>query len=90
MVKIYDKGVANGVGYVSYGEALNLRFGDVVVPYIKIVEPLRLACQHFLDCVRKGKKPRSDGRDGLRVVRTLQAAQESRDRNGEPVEIEEY
>ena len=87
MIKIYDKGVANNVGYASYGEALNLRFGDVVVPYIKMVEPLRLECQHFLDCITRGQKPRSDGRDGLRVVRVLQAAQESRRRNGEPVQI---
>ena len=38
-------------------------------------EPLRLECQHFLDCVATGEAPRTDGREGLRVLRVLQAAQ---------------
>lgn len=87
MVKIYDKGVSQNLDYGSYGEALSLRFGDVVLPYIKMEEPLKLECQHFLDCITHHRTPRSDGRDGLRVVRILQASQESRDRNGEPVDI---
>jgi len=87
MLKIYDKGVANNSNYNSYGEALSLRFGDVTLPYIKMTEPLKLECQHFLDCIVNRRRPRSDGRDGLRVVRVLQAAQESRNRNGEPVKI---
>lgn len=90
-VKIYDKGVLNNTAdYTSYGEALNLRFGNITVPYIKMVEPLKLECQHFLDCIINHQKPRSDGRDGLRVVRVLQAAQESRYRNGEPVAIKTF
>ena len=87
MLKIYDKGVTNNTDYSSYGEALSLRFGDVTLPYVKMVEPLKLECQHFLDCIIHHRRPRSDGRDGLRVVRVLQAAQESRNRNGEPVSI---
>jgi predicted dehydrogenase len=88
LVKIYDKGVASNTNHASYGENLNLRFGDVTVPYIEMVEPLKLECQHFLDCVMNNRRPRSDGRDGLRVVQVLQAAQESRNRNGEPVKIQ--
>ena len=87
MVKIYNKGVANNTDYASYGEALSLRFGDITVPYIKMMEPLKLECQHFLDCIMNHQRPRSDGRDGLRVVRVLQAAQKSRNQNGEPVDI---
>lgn len=87
MLKIYDKGVTNNSNYTSYGEALSLRFGNVVMPYIKMTEPLKLECQHFIDCLIHHRSPRSDGRDGLRVVRILQAAQESRNRNGEPVKI---
>jgi predicted dehydrogenase len=87
MVKIYDKGVTNNSDYASYGEALSLRFGDVTLPYIKMEEPLKLECQHFLDSIIHNRKPRSDARDGLRVVRVLQAAQESRDRNGEPITV---
>jgi predicted dehydrogenase len=87
MVKIYNKGVNHNRGYTSYGEALSPRFGDVTIPYIKMTEPLKLECQHFLDCITNHRRPRSDGRDGLRVVRVLQAAQQSRNRNGEPVGI---
>ncbi len=68
MVKIYNKGVANNTDYTSYGEALSLRFGDITVPYIKMMEPLKLECQHFLDCIMNHQRPRSDGRDGIRVV----------------------
>ena len=40
-IKIYDKGVVNNPDYASYGEALNLRFGDVTVPYsMRNVAPL--------------------------------------------------
>ena len=91
MIRIYDKGVVLAVGdptYGSFGESLSLRFGDVKIPYIKMVEPLRVECQHFIDCIRDDMQPRSDGQDGLRVVRVLQAAQESLDRGGVPVELD--
>jgi predicted dehydrogenase len=42
-------------------------------------EPLRLECQHFLECVREGRTPRSDGESGLRVVRVLEGLQASLD-----------
>ena len=86
MLKIYDKGVSNSQ-FAPYGEALSLRFGDISIPYIKMTEPLKLECQHFLDCIKNNQLPRSDGRDGLRVVKVLQAAQESLDQNGVPIDI---
>ena len=88
MIRIYDKGVNNNANYGSFGESLSLRFGDVKIPYIKLVEPLKLECQHFIDCIRDDEQPRSDGLDGLRVVRALQAAQESLDKGGVPVNLE--
>ncbi len=88
MIKIYDKGVVNNASYGSFGESLSLRFGDVKIPYIKMVESLRLECQHFLGCIRDDKQPRSDGNDGLRVVKVLQAAQESLDKGGIPISME--
>jgi len=83
-VRIYDK-AAEQRNYESYGEAITLRFGDVVIPHINMVEPLKVECQHFVACVREGKAPRSDGRDGLRVVRVLAAAQRSLGQDGAPV-----
>ena len=86
MIRIYDKGVSNP-SYGSFGESLSLRFGDVTIPYVKMIEPLRLECQHFIDCIKNDKQPRSDGMDGLRVVKVLQAAQESLDKGGIPISL---
>ncbi len=40
-------------------------------------EPLNLECRHFLDCIASGSKPRTDGREGLRVLRVLTRASEA-------------
>ena len=37
-------------------------------------EPLRLECEHFLSCISKGKRPQTDGHEGLRVLRVLNAS----------------
>ena len=90
-VRIYDKAAeregGGGPRYESYGESITLRFGDVVIPHISAAEPLKLECQHFVDCVRTGGTPVSDGRDGMRVVRVLEAAQRSLERDGVPSEL---
>jgi len=44
---------------------------------LDVAEPLGLECEHFLECVRTGATPRTDGREGLRVLRVLDAAQRS-------------
>lgn len=79
MVRIYDKGVDSAS---PYDGTLCLRFGDVRIPYIQMVEPLKLECEHFIDCILQGKQPRSDALDGLRVIRILEAAQKSLDSGG--------
>jgi predicted dehydrogenase len=86
-LRIYDKGAQINSEYNTFAEYLNLRFGDITVPYIKVGEPLTLECQHFLDCVKDRRQPLSDGADGLRVVRVLDAAQRSLKSNGVPVPI---
>jgi predicted dehydrogenase len=88
VIRIYDKGVKNDQSYKTFGESLGLRFGDITVPYVKMLEPLRLECQHFLDCIQNDKKPRSDGQDGLKVVKVLRAAQLSLNNGGIPVNLE--
>ena len=82
-VRIYDK-AAERQGYESYGESITLRFGDIVIPHVNPAEPLKLECQHFVDCVRSGDTPVSDGRDGMRVVRALEAPQQSLKADGTP------
>jgi predicted dehydrogenase len=81
---IYDRGVEPKEA-LPYGADLQLRFGDIHVPFIKMAEPLSIEVQHFLDSCRDGSVPRSDGRDGLRVVRVLEAVDESMAAGGAPV-----
>ncbi|MBD3349176.1 MAG: gfo/Idh/MocA family oxidoreductase [Candidatus Eisenbacteria bacterium] len=87
-IRIYNKGVEYNGQFAGYAEALSLRFGEVTVPVLKMREPLRIECEHFADCVAKRATPRSDGRDGLRVVRVLDAAQRSLKAGGAPVGLE--
>jgi UDP-2-acetamido-3-amino-2,3-dideoxy-glucuronate N-acetyltransferase len=48
-------------------------------------EPLRLECQHFLDCINTGRRPLTDGYEGLNVLRVLNASQRSLDFFGERI-----
>jgi UDP-2-acetamido-3-amino-2,3-dideoxy-glucuronate N-acetyltransferase len=52
-------------------------------------EPLRAVCKHFLNCIESGERPRSDGQDGLRVLRVLEAVQHSLAKGGQRVSFQE-
>jgi predicted dehydrogenase len=71
---IYDKGFDEDTR--SWGEYIT-RSGDTFSPRIPNTEPLRLECEHFVECVRERRTPRSDGASGLRVVRVLEELQSS-------------
>ncbi len=73
---VYDKGFDED--FSSYGEYI-ARSGEIMSPRVPNDEPLRIECQHFVDCVRDGVSPRSDGESGLRVVRVLEELQRSLD-----------
>jgi predicted dehydrogenase len=87
-LKIYDKGAEVNTDYDTFAEYVGLRFGDITVPYIRVGEPLRAECEHFLNCITERKTPRSDGYDGLRVVEVLEAADHSLDKNGVPIVLQ--
>jgi predicted dehydrogenase len=77
-LKIYDKGVDAPAYTNGFGEfQCNYRSGNIVIPNIRMVEPLKRESQHFLECISKHCKPCSSGDDGLSVVRILEAAQHS-------------
>jgi predicted dehydrogenase len=71
---IYDKGFDESAR--GYGEYIT-RSGDVFSPRISNAEPLRVECEHFVECIRRGEQPQSDGASGLRVVRVLEELQRS-------------
>jgi predicted dehydrogenase len=86
-VKIYDKGV-NYKDPETFGEyQLSYRTGDVISPRLDTYEPLFVEMKHFVECCKTGKAPKTDGQNGLRVVKALEAAEKSLRNNSIVVEI---
>ena len=87
-LRIYDKGVVAHPHYESFGEfKLLYNWGDIVIPKVEIGEPLKIECQHFVECVRQRQTPKTDGLAGLRIVNALEAIQTSLRKNGKTVMI---
>jgi len=93
-VWMYDKGVSlrnleESLGeFESFGQyQLLYRAGDVLLPKIDLVEPLRLETADFVNAIETGGRPLADGRNGLDVVAVLEAAQQSLQRGGADVEL---
>jgi predicted dehydrogenase len=88
-VKIYDRGITvDTPSETAYQLMVGYRVGDMWAPQVSLTEALRVETQHFIDCIRTGQKPITDGESGLRIVRILEAATESLQQRGRPVEIE--
>ncbi len=88
-IRIYDKGVTVTPHYDTFGEFnLSYRYGDILIPRLDDAEPLKVACQHFVDCVEKNVKPRSSGAHGLETVRVLEAAVASIREGGRVIDVE--
>jgi len=86
-LKIYHQGVATREPS-TYGEfLLQVRTGDIFAPKIESTEPLRKQCMDFVECIEKGSEPLSNGKEGLKVLKVLEAAQLSLKNDGSLVEI---
>jgi len=87
-LKIYDARVEVPPHYDSFAEfTYSYHYGDAYVPRIKQDEPLKLECQHFLDCIRGDCAPVASGERGLEVVAILEAASQSLLRQGASVAL---
>ncbi len=87
-LRIFDARVERPPHYDTFAEFhYAYHYGDMYAPYIRQEEPLKLECQHFLDCIRQGSVPITSGRDGLELVRVLEASSESLKRKGSPVDF---
>jgi predicted dehydrogenase len=85
-IRIYDARVERPPHYDTFAEfQYSYHYGDSYIPYLHQEEPLKLACQHFVDCIRTSSQPLTDGRQGLGMVRILEAAGASLKMNGAPV-----
>jgi len=86
-VRLFDHGV-NVMEPNTFGEfQLSYRTGDIVSPHLDAWEPLYEEAKHFVDSIRTGTPPKTDGASGLRVVRALERAEDSMRANGELMSI---
>lgn len=90
-IQIYDKSVevefqAPVDRYAEYGT--RVRAGDLVVPHVSRTEPLAEEIKHFVDCVRHGRRPITDGMQGFRLVRVLEAMSESMCEGGKLIPVD--
>jgi predicted dehydrogenase len=82
-IKIFDERVDRPPHYDTFAEfQFSYHYGDMQAPYIRQEEPLKVECQHFLDCIRSGERPISCGEHGLELVRILEATSRSLKKNG--------
>jgi predicted dehydrogenase len=90
-IKVYDKGVEfvepdGGTNFAGLGEfQLALRSGDLLIPHLEFEEPLRVECEEFVASIAEGRRPLTDGAEGRRIVRVLEAAQRSLEKDGTSV-----
>lgn len=88
-VKIYDKGVTISQSPEAVYEMLvSYRSGDMWAPRLDATEALQTEALHFIDCLENGTLPETDGQAGLRLVRTVEAAEKSLRAKGQLVEIQ--
>src|SRR5205814_9959040 len=85
-IKVYDVRVERPPHYDTFAEfQYSYHYGDSYIPYLHQEEPLKLACQHFIECIKTNSEPLTNGRRGLEMVRILEAASASLKMNGAPV-----
>ena len=87
-VKIYDKGVTlSEQAEKKYELLVSYRAGDMSAPKLDGTEALLREARHFIDCIKNQKQPITDGSAGLRIVRILEAAEQSMKARGQLVEV---
>lgn len=82
-LKIYDKGIEWRAGLPVPRQTAETTL------FFEELEPLRLECEHFLQCIRDRRKPLTDGESALKVLKVLEASHLSLERGGETVQLQE-
>jgi predicted dehydrogenase len=89
-IRIYDTRVDRPPHHDTFADFhYSYHYGDSYIPYIKQEEPLKVECQHFLDCIQQGMNPLTNGHKGLELVKILEAATKSLKSRGAPVTFSE-
>jgi predicted dehydrogenase len=85
-IRIYDVRVERPPHYDTFAEFhYSYHYGDSYIPHLQQEEPLKVVCQHFVDCIENNTSPLTGGRQGLEMVRILEASSVSLKANGAPV-----
>jgi predicted dehydrogenase len=87
-IRIYDVRVERPPHYDTFAEFhYSYHYGDSYIPHIQQEEPLKVECQHFLDCIENGTQPLTNGHQGLELVRILEASSKSLKERGAPITL---
>ena len=91
MIKVYDRKINTELlnstpEYSDHQSIVNI--GDIHIPMVEQSEPLKKQAKHFLDCISNNKKPITDGYEGLKVIKILEAAERSMKNKGESVKCQ--
>jgi predicted dehydrogenase len=86
-IKIYDKGVEVKNRESAYNLRVSYRSGDMHAPRVEQVEALKLETDHFISCIAKHERPVNDGESGLRVVKLLEACNQSLLHHGREIPV---
>lgn len=87
-IKIFNKCVETPDHTDTFeGFHYNNRYGDTWIPWLQPAEPLKTECQSFLQCVITNEQPKTDGKNGMDVVKVLEAADISLHDKGRMVEV---
>jgi predicted dehydrogenase len=81
-IKVYDKGVHITSQQGVYDLLVSYRSGDMWAPQIERIEALRAELAYFMECIANDRTPFNDGVAGLKIVKMLQAANESLSKRG--------
>jgi predicted dehydrogenase len=92
-LRIFDKHVDDEVAQVPFVDSIasfrmTVHDGDIKVPRVPTSQPLKVECDHFLDCIASGAAPMSGGPEGISVVKTLVAMSRSMAEKGREIEID--
>lgn len=85
-IRVYDVRVERPPHYDTFAEFhYSYHHGDSYIPHLRQEEPLKVVCEHFLECIEKGMEPLTSGEKGLELVRILEACSQSLANRGAPV-----
>jgi predicted dehydrogenase len=86
-VKVYDRGVEVAGPEQVHNTLISYRLGDMWAPRLDTAEALRLVAAEFVDCIQTGRRPLTDGVNGLNVVKILEASEMSIKHRGREVKL---